>query len=117
MGCNSPWPICLLFTVCSDAMAHHHQDCLLQKPQPELLHISHSKPNKCTFGLHCATLVLTFAETTIKHLLFLSFLGVDALSDCVDVNLCFRLKMYVHASFDHVKVFMKAEGRKANSVR
>ncbi|XP_044217618.1 box C/D snoRNA protein 1 [Thunnus albacares] len=28
-----------------------------------------------------------------------------------------KLKMYVHASFDHVKVFMKAEGRKANSVR
>lgn len=25
--------------------------------------------------------------------------------------------MYVQASFDHVKVFMKAEGRKANSVR
>ncbi|XP_008297806.1 box C/D snoRNA protein 1 [Stegastes partitus] len=28
-----------------------------------------------------------------------------------------KLKMYVHAPFDHVKVFMKAEGRKANSVR
>ncbi|XP_076578959.1 box C/D snoRNA protein 1 isoform X2 [Chaetodon auriga] len=28
-----------------------------------------------------------------------------------------RLKMYVHTPFDHVKVFMKAEGRKANSVR
>ncbi|MEQ2197669.1 hypothetical protein XENOCAPTIV_001767 [Xenoophorus captivus] len=25
--------------------------------------------------------------------------------------------MYVHYPFDHVKVFMKAEGRKANSVR
>lgn len=30
---------------------------------------------------------------------------------------CFRLKMYVRTPFDHVKVFMKAEGRKANSVR
>lgn len=29
----------------------------------------------------------------------------------------FRLKMYVNASSDDVKVFMKAEGRKANSVR
>ncbi|XP_070817316.1 box C/D snoRNA protein 1 isoform X2 [Chaetodon trifascialis] len=28
-----------------------------------------------------------------------------------------RLKMYVRTPFDHVKVFMKAEGRKANSVR
>ncbi|XP_061593219.1 box C/D snoRNA protein 1 [Cololabis saira] len=28
-----------------------------------------------------------------------------------------KLKMYVHAPFDDVKVFMKAEGRKANSVR
>ncbi|XP_073332746.1 box C/D snoRNA protein 1 [Pagrus major] len=28
-----------------------------------------------------------------------------------------KLKIYVHARFDHVKVFMKAEGRKANSVR
>ncbi|TDH08851.1 hypothetical protein EPR50_G00101760 [Perca flavescens] len=28
-----------------------------------------------------------------------------------------KLKMYVHTPFDHVKVFMKAEGRKANSVR
>ncbi|KAI3368551.1 hypothetical protein L3Q82_025556 [Scortum barcoo] len=28
-----------------------------------------------------------------------------------------KLKMYVRAPFDHVKVFMKAEGRKANSVR
>nr|XP_020489360.2 box C/D snoRNA protein 1 [Labrus bergylta] len=28
-----------------------------------------------------------------------------------------KLKIYVHAPFDHVKVFMKAEGRKANSVR
>ncbi|XP_071342517.1 box C/D snoRNA protein 1 [Trachinotus anak] len=28
-----------------------------------------------------------------------------------------KLKMYVCAPFDHVKVFMKAEGRKANSVR
>ncbi|XP_071781749.1 box C/D snoRNA protein 1 [Centroberyx gerrardi] len=28
-----------------------------------------------------------------------------------------KLKMYVHAPSDHVKVFMKAEGRKANSVR
>ncbi|KAM9384250.1 box C/D snoRNA protein 1 isoform 1-T1 [Pholidichthys leucotaenia] len=28
-----------------------------------------------------------------------------------------KLKMYVHAPFDHVKVFMKAEERKANSVR
>ncbi|KAM4574783.1 box C/D snoRNA protein 1 [Fundulus diaphanus] len=28
-----------------------------------------------------------------------------------------KLKMYVHHPFDHVKVFMKAEGRKANSVR
>ncbi|XP_070765488.1 box C/D snoRNA protein 1 [Enoplosus armatus] len=28
-----------------------------------------------------------------------------------------KLKMYVHAPFDRVKVFMKAEGRKANSVR
>ncbi|XP_070688674.1 box C/D snoRNA protein 1 [Pempheris klunzingeri] len=28
-----------------------------------------------------------------------------------------KLKMYVHAPFDHVKIFMKAEGRKANSVR
>ncbi|KAF7660021.1 hypothetical protein LDENG_00290060 [Lucifuga dentata] len=28
-----------------------------------------------------------------------------------------RLKMYVHAPFEHVRVFMKAEGRKANSVR
>ncbi|KAG7242318.1 hypothetical protein INR49_023994, partial [Caranx melampygus] len=28
-----------------------------------------------------------------------------------------KLKMYVHAPCDHVKVFMKAEGRKANSVR
>uniref|UniRef100_A0A3Q3VLI2 HIT-type domain-containing protein n=1 Tax=Mola mola TaxID=94237 RepID=A0A3Q3VLI2_MOLML len=28
-----------------------------------------------------------------------------------------KLKMYVHAPFDHVKVFMKAEGRKANSIR
>ncbi|GAA6221337.1 box C/D snoRNA protein 1 [Lates japonicus] len=30
---------------------------------------------------------------------------------------CQKLKMYVHATFDNVKVFMKAEGRKANSVR
>lgn len=43
--------------------------------------------------------------------------GVEFLTSCVDVNLCFRLKMYVHTPFDHVKVFMKAEGRKANSVR
>ncbi|XP_029906098.1 box C/D snoRNA protein 1 [Myripristis murdjan] len=28
-----------------------------------------------------------------------------------------KLKMYVHAPFDHIKVFMKAEGRKANAVR
>ncbi|CAB1323943.1 unnamed protein product, partial [Coregonus sp. 'balchen'] len=28
-----------------------------------------------------------------------------------------KLKMYVHSPFDHVRVFMKAEGRKANSVR
>ncbi|KAM8875230.1 box C/D snoRNA protein 1 [Spinachia spinachia] len=28
-----------------------------------------------------------------------------------------KLKMYVRTPFDHVKVFMKAEGRKANSVR
>ncbi|XP_051233169.1 box C/D snoRNA protein 1 [Dicentrarchus labrax] len=28
-----------------------------------------------------------------------------------------KLKMYVHTPFDQVKVFMKAEGRKANSVR
>ncbi|KAM8745644.1 box C/D snoRNA protein 1 [Acanthopagrus schlegelii] len=28
-----------------------------------------------------------------------------------------KLKMYVNAPFEHVKVFMKAEGRKANSVR
>uniref|UniRef100_A0A3Q4N289 Box C/D snoRNA protein 1-like n=1 Tax=Neolamprologus brichardi TaxID=32507 RepID=A0A3Q4N289_NEOBR len=28
-----------------------------------------------------------------------------------------KLKMYVQARFDHVKVFMKVEGRKANSVR
>ncbi|XP_044056904.1 box C/D snoRNA protein 1 isoform X2 [Siniperca chuatsi] len=28
-----------------------------------------------------------------------------------------KLKMYVHTPFDHVNVFMKAEGRKANSVR
>ncbi|XP_014822720.1 PREDICTED: box C/D snoRNA protein 1 [Poecilia mexicana] len=28
-----------------------------------------------------------------------------------------KLKMYVHHQFEHVKVFMKAEGRKANSVR
>ncbi|XP_056270825.1 box C/D snoRNA protein 1 isoform X2 [Pseudoliparis swirei] len=28
-----------------------------------------------------------------------------------------KLKMYVRSPFDHVKVFMKAEGRKANSVR
>ncbi|XP_017275879.1 box C/D snoRNA protein 1 [Kryptolebias marmoratus] len=28
-----------------------------------------------------------------------------------------KLKMYVHYPFNHVKVFMKAEGRKANSVR
>ncbi|KAF3690647.1 Box C/D snoRNA protein 1 Zinc finger HIT domain-containing protein 6 [Channa argus] len=28
-----------------------------------------------------------------------------------------KLKIYVNAPFDHVKVFMKAEGRKANSVR
>uniref|UniRef100_A0A3Q0RPZ9 HIT-type domain-containing protein n=1 Tax=Amphilophus citrinellus TaxID=61819 RepID=A0A3Q0RPZ9_AMPCI len=28
-----------------------------------------------------------------------------------------KLKMYVQAPFDHVKVFMKVEGRKANSVR
>ncbi|XP_022070658.2 box C/D snoRNA protein 1 [Acanthochromis polyacanthus] len=28
-----------------------------------------------------------------------------------------KLKMYVHAPFDDVKIFMKAEGRKANSVR
>ncbi|XP_029356316.1 box C/D snoRNA protein 1 isoform X2 [Echeneis naucrates] len=28
-----------------------------------------------------------------------------------------KLKMYVQAPFDHVKVFMKAEGRKANSLR
>ncbi|XP_068175647.1 box C/D snoRNA protein 1 [Antennarius striatus] len=28
-----------------------------------------------------------------------------------------KLKVYVHAPSDHVKVFMKAEGRKANSVR
>ncbi|KAM4549356.1 box C/D snoRNA protein 1 [Odontesthes bonariensis] len=28
-----------------------------------------------------------------------------------------KLKMYVHSPLDHVKVFMKAEGRKANSVR
>ncbi|XP_026179242.1 box C/D snoRNA protein 1 [Mastacembelus armatus] len=28
-----------------------------------------------------------------------------------------KLKMYVHTPFDHVKVFMKAEGRKANSLR
>lgn len=32
-------------------------------------------------------------------------------------RLCVRLKMYVHAPFDDVKVLMKAEGRKANSVR
>ncbi|XP_054458823.1 box C/D snoRNA protein 1 [Anoplopoma fimbria] len=30
---------------------------------------------------------------------------------------CQKLKMYVRTPFDHVKVFMKAEGRKANSVR
>lgn len=35
----------------------------------------------------------------------------------VNVSLFFRLKMYVQARFDHVKVFMKVEGRKANSVR
>ncbi|KAM9848574.1 box C/D snoRNA protein 1 [Aulostomus maculatus] len=28
-----------------------------------------------------------------------------------------KLKMYVRSPFDHIKVFMKAEGRKANSVR
>ncbi|XP_034035407.1 box C/D snoRNA protein 1 [Thalassophryne amazonica] len=28
-----------------------------------------------------------------------------------------KLKMYVHSPFDHVKVFMKDEGRKANSIR
>nr|XP_046157548.1 box C/D snoRNA protein 1 [Oncorhynchus gorbuscha] len=28
-----------------------------------------------------------------------------------------KLKMYVHSPFDHIRVFMKAEGRKANSVR
>ncbi|XP_072245158.1 box C/D snoRNA protein 1 isoform X2 [Leuresthes tenuis] len=28
-----------------------------------------------------------------------------------------KLKMYVHSPLDHVKLFMKAEGRKANSVR
>ncbi|XP_045906540.1 box C/D snoRNA protein 1 isoform X2 [Micropterus dolomieu] len=28
-----------------------------------------------------------------------------------------KLKMYVHTPFDHMKIFMKAEGRKANSVR
>lgn len=48
---------------------------------------------------------------------FKSEVGVEFLTSCVDVNLCFRLKMYVQAPFDHVKVFMKAEGRKANSVR
>ncbi|XP_010900424.2 box C/D snoRNA protein 1 [Esox lucius] len=28
-----------------------------------------------------------------------------------------KLKMYVHSPFDHIRVFMKVEGRKANSVR
>jgi hypothetical protein len=43
---------------------------------------------------------------------FDTFLNPDPFS-----FMSFRLKMYVHSPFDHIRVFMKAEGRKANSVR
>lgn len=66
----------------------------------------------------CATLsqgalcVLTLFITTLKLVTVAICLVLG-----VNVSLFFRLKMYVQARFDHVKVFMKVEGRKANSVR
>lgn len=56
--------------------------------------------------------VLTLFVTTLKLVTVAICLVLG-----VNVSLFFRLKMYVQARFDHVKVFMKVEGRKANSVR
>lgn len=132
---NTSRPIGCLFTARSGAVAiRGREDCSSHKSSIHPVYQS-AYQTKCTFesvlfNTEWALCVSTFIVTTkgnSAHSMFTYVLWIvfpKGWDWCwisrvlyADENFCFRLKMYVHATFDHVKVFMKAEGRKANSVR
>lgn len=98
------------------------------------VHISVCIPDVCWFGspTEWALCILTFMGTTLESssqsgssMLGFFVLGIFGgfnielphAPDLLSAHFCVRLKMYVHTPFEDIKVFMKAEGRKANSVR